>query len=90
MIFCLPHLVQPMRATLNSKDPTKVCYILNLIQKMVKTYPPMGEALIPYYRQLLPVLALFKAKNANLGDKIEYSQRHGANLGRLAIKNFLH
>ena len=38
---------------------------------------------MPYYRQILPVLNLFKIKNQNLGDKIDYSQRKGQNLGDL-------
>ena len=43
----------------------------------------IGEALVPYYRQILPIMNLFKTKNANLGDKIDYSQRKGNNLGDL-------
>ena len=41
------------------------------------TYAPTqpGEALVPYYRQLLPVLNLFKNANANTGDGIQYNQR---------------
>jgi len=33
----------------------------------------IGEALVPYYRQILPVLNMFKNKNLNIGDKIDYS-----------------
>ena len=43
----------------------------------------IGQALVPYYRQILPVFRLFYNKNANLGDKIEYSQRKNNNLGDL-------
>lgn len=43
----------------------------------------IGEALVPYYRQILPVLNLFKIRNQNLGDKIDYSQRKSLNLGDL-------
>ena len=43
----------------------------------------IGEALVPYYRQILPVLNLFKIRNKNIGDKIDYSQRKAANLGDL-------
>jgi len=38
---------------------------------------------VPYYRQILPVMNLMKTKNANLGDKIDYGQRKGQNLGEL-------
>lgn len=43
----------------------------------------VGEALVPYYRQILPVLNLFKNKNANNGDAIEYAQRKRLNMGDL-------
>jgi len=43
----------------------------------------IGEALVPYYRQILPVFNLYRGKNANLGDKIEYNQRKKMNLGEL-------
>ena len=43
----------------------------------------IGEALVPYYRQILPVMNLFKQSNANIGDKIQYSQRKGLILGDL-------
>ena len=36
---------------------------------------------MPYYRQLLPVLNIFKNKNKNLGDGIEYGQRRAKNIG---------
>jgi hypothetical protein len=34
----------------------------------------IGQALVPYYRQLLPVLNVFVQAQDNLGDKIDYSQ----------------
>lgn len=43
----------------------------------------IGEALVPYYRQILPILNLFKNNNKNLGDKIDYSQRKKKNLSDL-------
>ena len=33
----------------------------------------IGEALVPYYRQILPIFNIFKTSNINLGDKIDYS-----------------
>jgi len=43
----------------------------------------IGEALVPYYRQILPVLNIFKNKNTNVGDSIVYSQRRRQNIGDL-------
>ena len=31
--------------------------------------------LVPYYRQLLPIMNLYKNYNANIGDNIDYKQR---------------
>ena len=38
---------------------------------------------MPYYRQILPIMNLFKTKNLNMGDIIDYSQRKGLTLGDL-------
>jgi hypothetical protein len=43
----------------------------------------IGEALVPYYRQILPVFNLFKAHNKNIGDNIDYSQQTRQVLGDL-------
>jgi len=50
---------------------------------MCKTSKVVAEALVPYYRQLLPVMNLLKHRNTNLGDQIDYSQRKGENVGDL-------
>ena len=43
----------------------------------------IGEALVPYYRQILPIFNLYKNKNLTTGDKIDYSQRKKTNIGDL-------
>lgn len=50
---------------------------------MVTSAESIGEALVPYYRQILPIFNLYKMKNKNTGDKIDYSQRKMVNLGEL-------
>lgn len=57
--------------------------MLKVIQQLVLSNNMVGEALVPYYRQILPVLNLFKNKNSNTGDSIEYSQRKRLNMGDL-------
>ena len=42
-----------------------------------------GEALVPYYRQLLPIFNMYKNFNTNIGDQIDYGQRKKKNLGDL-------
>ena len=73
---------QPL-AALNTRDPEIVGITLKILQALVSCSDTIGEALVPYYRQILPVFNLFKIKNKNLGDKIDYSQRKSANLGDL-------
>ena len=43
----------------------------------------VGEALVPYYRQILPILNIFKNMNLNSGDGIDYSQQKRENIGDL-------
>ena len=50
----------------------------------------IGQALVPYYRQILPVFNMFKNKRCNfivilvnIGDKIDYGQRKNQNLSDL-------
>jgi len=56
---------------------------MKMLQRLVLSGDMIGEALVPYYRQILPVFNLFKSKRLNLGDKIDYSQRKNENLGDL-------
>lgn len=60
-----------------------MCVTLKKIQKLVTAGDMIGEALVPYYRQLLPVMNMFKQKRKNIGDKIDYSQRKNENLSDL-------
>ena len=72
-----------MVAALNTRDPDVIQVTLKVLQKLVTSGEMIGEALVPYYRQILPVFNLFKSKNQNLGDKIDYGQRKKSNLGDL-------
>ena len=67
-----------------------MCITLKKIQKLVLAGEMIGEALVPYYRQILPVFNLFKNKrrnfcfnSVNIGDKIDYGQRKNENLSEL-------
>ena len=43
----------------------------------------IGEALVPYYRQILPIFNIFKSRNLNVGDNMDYPQRKRQTLGDL-------
>ncbi|OMJ83318.1 hypothetical protein SteCoe_15781 [Stentor coeruleus] len=79
----IPQLIIPIKTALNTRDPDIICVILKILQKLVTSADMIGEALVPYYRQILPVFNIFKQKNANYGDKIDYAQRKRQNIGEL-------
>lgn len=79
----IPQLIIPIKLALSTKHPVILTTVLRVIQKLVVSGELIGEALVPYYRQILPVLNLFRTKNVNLLDGIEYSQRKRENLGDL-------
>lgn len=79
----IPQLIIPIKIALNTRDIEIISITLKILQALVSCSDTIGEALVPYYRQILPVLNLFKIRNKNLGDKIDYSQRKAANLGDL-------
>lgn len=79
----IPQLIIPIKTALNTRDPEIIVTLLKVLQQLVVSGDLIGEALVPYYRQILPVFNLFKAKNNNTGDQIEYGQRKRAVLGDL-------
>lgn len=79
----IPQLIIPIKTALNTRDPSVICIVLKVLQQLVVSGEMIGEALVPYYRQILPVLNIFKNKNINVGDSIVYSQRKRQNIGDL-------
>jgi len=68
---------------LNTRDVDIIGTTLHILQALVICSDTIGEALVPYYRQILPIMNLFKNNNSNIGDCIDYSQRKQRNLGDL-------
>jgi len=79
----VPQLIIPMKTALNTRDSEIIATMLKVLQSLVLSGEMIGEALVPYYRQILPVFNIFKNKNLNIGDAIDYSQRKRMNLGDL-------
>lgn len=52
----IPQLVLPLKAALKSADRDVVATALRMLQLLARACPRAGEALLPYYRQLLPPL----------------------------------
>jgi len=76
----IPQLIIPIKFALNTRKDDVMCRTLKALQKLVKSADYVGQALVPYYRQLLPVFNLFKQKNS---DNIDYHQRYSENVGDL-------
>lgn len=78
----IPQLIIPIKTALNTRDPAVMVKTLKVLQALVmadaqETGPALiGQALVPYYRQILPVLNIFIRKNASMGDAIDYSQKN--------------
>ncbi|CAD8056914.1 unnamed protein product [Paramecium primaurelia] len=83
ILSVLPQLIIPIKKALATKNHDIMCITLKKIQKLVKSGQMIGEALVPYYRQILPVMNMYKNKRLNIGDKIDYSQRKNENLSDL-------
>eukprot|EP00916_Digyalum_oweni_P019515 GHVL01032464.1.p1 GENE.GHVL01032464.1~~GHVL01032464.1.p1 ORF type:complete len:304 (+),score=48.70 GHVL01032464.1:118-1029(+) len=79
----VPQLIMPIKAALNTRDHEVIATVLKIIQKLVMSGRGIGEALVAYYRQLLPIFNIFKNAHLNTGDQIDYSQRRRLNLGDL-------
>ncbi|RHW69970.1 parkin coregulated protein B [Trypanosoma brucei equiperdum] len=85
----IPQLIVPIKTALNTRHPTVIINVLKVLQKLVESADFVGQALVPYYRQILPVFNLYKNRNKNIGDRIDYSQTKRQNISDL-VNETLH
>ncbi|KAK1929852.1 Parkin coregulated protein [Phytophthora citrophthora] len=83
---CLAQMIPPMKANLMTRNQTVLCLQMKVLQRLVLCCPYSGEALVPYYRQLLSIFNLFITKRVNCGDSIDYAQRRQENVGDLILE----
>lgn len=83
ILRCIPQLIPPIKTALNTRDSEIICTVLKVLQELVVSDINVGLALVPYYRQILPVFNLFKNHNVNLGQEMDYNQRKRMNMGDL-------
>merc|ERR1712228_571966 len=79
----VPQLIIPIKTALNTRDAEVMATTLKVLQSLVLSAEMVGEALVPYYRQILPVLNIFKSSTPNMGDGMDYAQRKRMDIGRL-------
>lgn len=77
----IPQIIMPIKRALNTYNLDVVCCTLKILQKLILSADMIGEALVPYYRQILPTLNVYKSINLNIGDSIDYAQRKQHNVG---------
>ncbi|CAM6082602.1 unnamed protein product [Calypogeia fissa] len=82
----IPQLIVPIKTALNTRDPAVINITLQLLCKLVESEEMVGESLVPYYRQLLPIMNIFKNNIDNVGDAIDYAQQKKACVGELVQK----
>lgn len=85
----VPQLVIPVKTTMTTRDPELVCTVMKVLQALVfcgGESTLIGECLVPYYRQILPVFNIYKDHNLNIGDQMDYSQRKRKVLGELVLE----
>lgn len=84
LLECLPRVVPALRSILELQEPRALRDALQIVQALANV-PGVGPALVPYYRQLLPVLNLFKTKRRNLGDAMDFQQHKAQDLAALIL-----
>lgn len=93
ILSVIPQLIIPITQALNTRDKVVIRRVLLVLQQLVVADKNLdtgagliGQALVPYYRQILPILNIFKHDNKNCGDAIEYNQRRAQNIGDLITR----
>lgn len=79
----VPQLIIPIKKALNTRDSEVMVTTLKVLQTLVLSAEMVGEALVPYYRQILPIFNIFKSATPSTGDGIDYGQRKRQNMGEL-------
>lgn len=79
----IPQLIVPIKNALNTRDKKIMGVTLQLLIKLVQSEEMIGESLVPYYRQLLPILNVYKNDTLNIGDSIDYAQQKNRTMGDL-------
>uniref|UniRef100_A0A8D0L856 Parkin coregulated n=1 Tax=Sphenodon punctatus TaxID=8508 RepID=A0A8D0L856_SPHPU len=62
----IPQLIIPIKNALNLRNRQVICITLKVLQHLVVSADMVGEALVPYYRQILPILNIFKNMNGDV------------------------
>ena len=59
--------------------------VAKVLIKLVECEEMIGESLVPYYRQLLPIMNVYRNDTLNIGDSIDYAQQKKLCVGDLVL-----
>lgn len=62
----IPQLIIPIKNALNTRNGEVMCVTLKIMQQLVMSSDLVGPALVPFYRQLLPMFNAYKVRNCKL------------------------
>ncbi|KFV60191.1 Parkin coregulated gene protein, partial [Tyto alba] len=85
----IPHLIIPIKNALSLRNRQVICITLKVLQHLVVSAEMVGEALVPYYRQILPVLNIFKNMNEEYGMAL-HCGRYLSSMGISSVTCFSH
>lgn len=83
VLSVIPQLIVHIRDAFLTRNHEIICETLKVLQHLIVCSDLTGKGLVPYYRQIMPMINQFKMKNVNLGDRIDYSQQKRQNIGDL-------
>lgn len=63
LLLCESVTLRSIADALNTRDRAVIVRVLKVLQVLVNSGEMIGEAMVPYYRQILPVLNIFKNIN---------------------------
>jgi hypothetical protein len=64
----VPQLIIPIKTALNTRIKSVIVKVLKVLRQLVSCdavcgAPLIGQALVPYYRQILPIMNIFISQN---------------------------
>ena len=82
----IPQLIIPIKEALNTRNKLIVLRVLEILRLLCTCDGQggnslIGQALVPYYRQIMPVLNIMMSNHGKWGgDGIDYGQQNGENM----------
>lgn len=77
----VPLLAKPLRNALAKFDIEILLATLKVIEQLITCNEGIGQVLMPFGKQFLAPISFFMSEKKNLGDRIDYGQRKGDDVG---------